>query len=242
MHLIFTSTKDKSYICFDNLLKCDFRTCDPSTLIRHRTSKHNYVSSRASGKVDNSSPSPALPFPSESSTLKKFPFGEISSSLSFKFMPPQPPVFQCSQPTWNSIPDPQMNRSLAHASGWSRFKVGLADLLPGNPTPSHPQAQAVYQHFQVNYTAEFQYSESQPMEIFPHFNGTNCYMPAPTQVPTYLQFPVYNHLAGQSLGQSLDQSHWQSQPYQFYRLSHIPSHELSYETYETDQHRDFGSL
>jgi hypothetical protein len=123
MHPIVASTQDKSHICYDDPLNCDFRTCDQGSLNRHRQRKHGYMPSptRRSRMKAKSSPS--------SSSFYSPDFFPSSLSL----MQPQPPSFHYSPPP-RDIPEPHMNGSLAHGSSWSRF----GPAADPTPTRSHP--------------------------------------------------------------------------------------------------------
>ena len=46
----FISTQEKSSICYDNPAECDFSTCHPTSLLRHRKSLHGYIPGSAPRK------------------------------------------------------------------------------------------------------------------------------------------------------------------------------------------------
>lgn len=84
MHPIVVSTGDKSIDCTDEP-GCEFVTCDPSSLLKHRKRLHGYITPRARHK--NSSAPTISPAPSESSSSSGIhsplaPPSEMTPSLS----------------------------------------------------------------------------------------------------------------------------------------------------------------
>ena len=149
MHLIVVSTHDRSHICTDDR-NCDFRTCDPASLLRHRKCLHGYIPRAKSGK---SKPSTAVSHHASESSSSGNPFSKpfsppattlpLPSTSSPSYFFPSSSSSHSFNNSESQIPDNDTNiicqlRRLSSEDPDSKAFFGLIDDLNSLDSPSLP--------------------------------------------------------------------------------------------------------
>ena len=83
--LYIISTKEKSQICTDDL-QCDFCTCDPASLLRHRKRKHGYIPGVGHNATPHTTTNNLITWP----VASDYPIQPPSSSHDSHFHPVSP--------------------------------------------------------------------------------------------------------------------------------------------------------